>query len=273
MQILQYEFFQNALLGSLLASVLCGIVGTYIVTRRLVFISGGITHASFGGIGIGVLLGLNPIWSAMVFSVLSAFGVQWMSRRADVREDSAIAMFWTLGMSVGIICCFLTPGFMPDLPSFLFGSILTISTADLLLLTSLTLVVALLFLFLLRPIQSVAFDRTFARSQGLPVQAIEYLMMILTAMTIVATLKMVGIVLALSLLTIPQMTANIFTRHYKTMILASIIIGWADCALGLYASYLLNVPSGATIIFVSILLFVAVKALHVASKSLKMNKL
>ena len=206
MDILQYTFFQNALIGALLASILCGFVGTYIVTRRLVFISGGITHASFGGIGIGVFAGINPILSAMVFAILSAFGVQWVSRKKDVRKDSAIAMFWTLGMSVGIICCFLTPGFMPDLPSFLFGSILAIDSTDLWLLAGLTLFVALLFTFLLRPIQTIAFDSTFARSQHLPVTAIEYMMMTLIAMTIVATIKMVGIVLAISLLTIPQMT-------------------------------------------------------------------
>ena len=127
MNILEYTFFQNALAGAFLASILCGFIGTYIVTRRLVFISGGITHASFGGIGIGVFAGINPILSAMIFAILSAFGVQWTSSRKDIRQDSAIAMFWTLGMSVGIICCFLTPGFMPDLPSFLFGSILTIA--------------------------------------------------------------------------------------------------------------------------------------------------
>ena len=150
MDILQYTFFQNALIGALLASILCGFVGTYIVTRRLVFISGGITHASFGGIGIGVFAGINPILSAMVFAILSAFGVQWVSRKKDVRKDSAIAMFWTLGMSVGIICCFLTPGFMPDLPSFLFGSILAIDSTDLWLLAGLTLFVAILFTFLLR---------------------------------------------------------------------------------------------------------------------------
>ena len=201
MDILQYTFFQNALIGALLASILCGFVGTYIVTRRLVFISGGITHASFGGIGIGVFAGINPILSAMVFAILSAFGVQWVSRKKDVRKDSAIAMFWTLGMSVGIICCFLTPGFMPDLPSFLFGSILAIDSTDLWLLAGLTLFVALLFTFLLRPIQTIAFDSTFAKSQHMPVTAIEYMMMTLIAMTIVATIKMVGIVLAISLLT------------------------------------------------------------------------
>lgn len=254
--ILQYQFFQNALLGSFLASILCGFIGTYIVTRRLVFISGGITHASFGGIGIGVYAGINPIISAMAFAVLSAFGVQWISYKRDVRKDSVIAMFWTLGMSIGIICCFLTPGFMPDLPSFLFGSILTIGQTDLLLLGGLAVAVTTLFLILWRPIQSIAFDRTFALSQHLPVSFIEYLMMALIAMSIVATLKMVGIVLAISLLTIPQMTANLFTYNYKHIIALSILFGWLDCLLGLYTSYLLNVPSGATIIFISIIVFI-----------------
>ena len=261
MNILEYTFFQNALAGAFLASILCGFIGTYIVTRRLVFISGGITHASFGGIGLGVMTGVNPILSAMLFAILSAFGVQWVSNHKDIRNDSAIAMFWTLGMSVGIICCFLTPGFMPDLPSFLFGSILTIGTSDLWLLGALTVCVGLLFTMFLRPIQSVAFDRTFALSQHLPVTLIEYIMMALIAMTIVATLKMVGIVLAISLLTIPQMTANLFTYNYKHLILLSIFLGWIDCLIGLYASYLYNVPSGATIIFVSILTFTFCKTI------------
>ena len=259
MSIFEYTFFQNALIGSLLASILCGFIGTYIVTRRLVFISGGITHASFGGIGIGVILGISPIWSAMFFSIMSAFGVQWISRKGGVREDSAIALFWTLGISIGIICCFLSPGFMPDLSSFLFGNILTIESCDLILLGILAAVVTLLFTFFLRPIQSIAFDRTFARSQHLPVTFIEYLMMALIAMTIVSTLRMVGIVLAISLLTIPQMTANLYTYSYKKMILLSIIIGWIDCLMGLGISYQLNVPSGASIIFVSIIMYIMMK--------------
>ena len=259
--ILHYSFFQNALLGALLASVVCGIVGTYIVTRRLVFISGGIAHASFGGIGLGVLMGINPILSAMIFAVLSAFGVEWMSRKGAVREDSAIAMFWTFGMSVGIICCFLSPGFMPDLPSFLFGSILTIGTLDLCLLGVLSVIVILCMVFFYREVLSVAFDRTFAESQGLPVRWIEYGMMALIALTIVSTLRMVGIVLALSLLTIPQMTANLFTLNYKRMMFLSIVIGWADCLFGLAMSYWLNVPSGASIIFFSIIVYAIAKLL------------
>ena len=266
MDILEYSFFQNALLGSLLASVLCGFIGTYIVTRRLVFISGGITHASFGGIGLGVFLGINPILSAMVFSVLSAFGVQWMSRRGDVREDSAIAVFWTFGMSLGIICCFLSPGFMPDLPSFLFGSILTIGQADLWLLAVLLVVVAIVFALLYRTILSVAFDVDFARSQRLPVAFIEYLMMALIALTIVGTLRMVGIVLSISLLTIPQMSANVLTHNFKRMIAWSIALGWVDCLMGLGLSYALNVPSGASIIFVSILAYLVLKIGNIVLK-------
>lgn len=263
MNILHYTFFQNALLGSLLASIVCGFIGTYIVTRRLVFISGGITHASFGGIGLGVFLGFNPIVSAMLFAIFSACGIQWMSNRSDAREDSAIALFWTFGMSVGIICCFLTPGFMPDLPSFLFGNILTISHGDLLLLAVLSLLLLAIFTLLFRPILSVAFDACFARSQKLPVSAIEYMMMILIAMIIVSTLRMVGVVLAISLLTIPQMTANLFTYSYKRIIAYSILVGWVDCLLGLTFGYMLNIPSGAAIIFVSIIIYALLKAIKV----------
>ena len=116
---MHYTFFQHALLGSLFASIACGIIGTYIVTRRLVFISGGITHASFGGIGLGLYAGISPLLSAAIFSVLSSFGVEWLSKRKDMREDSAIAVFWTFGMAVGIIFSFLAPGFTPDLSAFL----------------------------------------------------------------------------------------------------------------------------------------------------------
>ena len=252
MGIFEYAFFQNALLGCLLASVLCGIVGTYIVTRRLVFISGGITHASFGGIGLGVCLGLNPVLSAMVFAVASACGVQWVSTRGSVREDSAIALFWTFGMSVGIICCFLTPGFMPDLPSYLFGSVLTISRSDLLLLSSVTALVVLLFALMWRTLVAVSFDPVFARSRRLPVSLIEYVMMVIIAVTIVSTLRLVGVVLAISLLTVPQMSANLFTFDYRRMMLLSILFGVVYSILGLTIAYWINVPSGASIIFVSI---------------------
>ena len=259
LELFQYTFFQHALWGSLFASIACGIIGTYIVTRRLVFISGGITHASFGGIGIGLYTGLSPLLSAAIFSVLSAFGVEWLSKRNDMREDSAIAVFWTFGMAVGIIFSFLAPGFTPELSSFLFGNILTITTTDIIMLALLSLTLCIFFGLFLRPIVSIAFDREFARSQGLPVRLFEYTLMMFVALTIVACLRMVGIVLAISLLTLPQMTANLFTHSFKRIILLSIGIGSLSCVGGLLISYQLQVPSGASIIFISIIFYVLAK--------------
>ena len=259
MDLLQYTFFQHALLGSLFASIACGIIGTYIVTRRLVFISGGITHASFGGIGIGLYTGIPPVLAAAIFSVLSAFGVEWLSKRSDMREDSAIAVFWTFGMAIGIIFSFLAPGFTPDLSSFLFGNILTITQGDILLLGILSSVLTLFFALFLRPIVAIAFDPEFARSQRMPVTCFEYILMMFIALTIVSCLRMVGIVLAISLLTLPQMTANLFTYRFKHIIWLSIGIGYIRCLGGLILSYHYQIPSGASIIFVSILFYALAK--------------
>ncbi|MGI6794379.1 metal ABC transporter permease [Bacteroides sp. KG68] len=259
MELLQYTFFQHALIGSLLASIACGLIGTYIVTRRLVFISGGLTHASFGGIGLGLYTGISPILSAALFAVLSAFGVEWLSKRQDMREDSAIAVFWTLGMALGIMFTFLSPGFAPDLSAYLFGNILTITSGDIVLLGGLAIVLALFFTLYIRPIIYVAFDREFARSQGIPVQTLEYLLMMFIALTIVACLRMVGIVLVISLLTIPQMTANLFSHRFHRIIWLSIGIGYISCLGGLMISFHLNVPSGASIIFFSIIIYAICK--------------
>ena len=259
LELLQYTFFQHALLGSLFASIACGIIGTYIVTRRLVFISGGITHASFGGIGIGLYTGVSPILSAAIFSVLSAFGVEWLSKRKDMREDSAIAVFWTFGMAIGIIFSFLSPGFAPDLSAFLFGNILTITRADIVVLAVLSLLLIAFFSIFLSPIIYIAFDREFARSQRIPVVLFEYILMMFIALTIVACLRMIGIVLAMSLLTIPQLTANLFTVSFKRIILLSILFAYIGCVGGLLLSYQLQIPSGAAIIFFSILTYALCK--------------
>lgn len=259
MDLLQYTFIQHALIGSLLASIACGLVGTYIVTRRLVFISGGLTHASFGGIGLGLYTGVPPILAAAVFAVLSAFGVEWLSKRKEMREDSAIAVFWALGMAVGVMFTFLSPGFTPDLSAYLFGNILTITRGDLLLLGCVAGVLAVFFTLFRHPIVYVAFDREFARSQGLRVQLLEYVLMMFIALTIVACLRMVGIVLVISLLTIPQMTANLFSQRFAGIIWLSIGIGYLSCLGGLYLSFRENIPSGASIIFFSIVIYAVCK--------------
>ena len=179
--IFSYTFFQNAVIGIMLVSIASAIIGTYVVCRRMVFVTGGITHASFGGLGLGFYAGLSPALTAGIFAIASALGVEWLSTRQHVREDSAIGVVWALGMALGTIFIFLTPGYVPELSSFLFGNVLTIGTADLIAfgvyLAVLLAVMALLF----PAIRSCAFDPNFARTQGLPVYAINLMMTVLTS--------------------------------------------------------------------------------------------
>lgn len=259
--LLSYTFFQNALLGSLFACIACGMIGTYVVVRRLVFISGGITHASLGGIGMGFFFGWNPILSAMIFSILSAFGIEWLSSRQEVREDSAIGTFWSLGMAVGIIFIYLKPGFAPNLNDYLFGNILTITKTDITWLAILSVVLFIVFALFRREILYTAFDSDFAKTRNLPVNLIKYIMMAFMAITIVLSIRLVGIVLLLSILTVPQMTANLFTSNFTKMIWLSVLIGFIGCILGLFLSAVLDVPSGVFIIFTQIVIFLILRVL------------
>lgn len=262
MELLQYTFFRHALLGALFISLCCGIIGTYVVTRRRVFIAGGITHASLGGLGLGVFLGINPTVTAVLFAALTAVAVQWMSHRRNIREDSAIAVCWSLGMALGIIFIFLTPGYTPNLTEYLFGNILTISSGDLWLTGSFTMLLVLFTLCCQRAILYVAFDAEFAKLQGFRVAWIEYGMTLLTAITIVLSIRMIGIVLLLSVLTLPQMMANLYFHEYRRMM-------WMACALclvgsvgGLCLSVALNVPAGACIVTLMVSAYLLMRLLR-----------
>jgi len=259
LHLFEYQFFINAVLAAFLASIACGIAGTYIVARRIVFISGGITHASFGGIGIGYYFGFNPIVGAMIFSVLSALGIEYMSKKTNVREDSVIAILWSFGMAVGIIFIFLTPGYSANLMSFLFGNILTVNSLNLHLLLALTILIIIIFVLMYKTILFVAFDEQYARAAKLPVELVNYMMITIVALTIVLNIRVVGIILVISLLTIPQTIANIFTKKFEKMIWLSVVIGFIGSMSGLLLSYYLNIPSGAAIIFFLVILFVISK--------------
>lgn len=260
-QLFSYGFFQKALLATVFASISCGIIGTYIVSRRIVFISGGITHASFGGIGLAFLIGVNPLWGAAVFAVFSALGIQFFSEKGGIREDSSIAIWWSLGMALGVVFVFLTPGYTPNLMSYLFGNILTVSSQELWAMLALNIILVSFFVLWYRNILYMAFDEEFARASGLPVALFNYLVMILIALTAVLNIRIVGIILILSLLTIPQATANLFTRDFKKMILISSLVAFVGGIAGIMISYFLNIPSGATIIFILVLLFAFFKVI------------
>ncbi|MCA1745165.1 MAG: metal ABC transporter permease [Bacteroidales bacterium] len=265
----QYTFFQNALYASLLISILSAIIGTYIVARKNVFISGGITHASFGGIGIAYYLGLNPFLGAAVFAILTGTGIEWIANKGKMREDSAIAILWSLGMALGIIFVFLTPGYAPNLMSFLFGSILSVGIADVYMMLALTLLTGLFFLIFYRPILYSSFDAEFSKINGMKVAFFRYTMAILVALAIVVSIRAMGIILVLSLFTIPQTTAMLYTHQFRKIVGLAILFGLVGSLVGLFAAYAMNIPSGATIIFSLTLQYLILKAIHLIQLRIK----
>lgn len=258
-EIFQYKFLAHAALACLLCGIACGIIGTYVVCRRLVFLSGGITHASFGGIGMAYYFGANPLLGALIFSILSAWGIETFTSRKQIREDSAIGLIWSLGMAIGIIFIYLTPGYAPNLMSFLFGNILSVTSTDIVWMAIVDAVILLIFATMYRPILYVAFDREYARSQNFPTRIISYLMATLVAITIVISIRVVGIVLLISLLTIPAVIGNLISKSFNRILIYGSVIAALSAFAGLYISYKTNIPSGASTIFVLTLTLIAVK--------------
>ena len=252
MDILNYTFFQHALLGVMFVSLASAIIGTYVVSRRMVFITGGITHACFGGLGLGFYLGANPIAIAGAFAVASAVGVEWMANRYKVREDSAIGVVWALGMALGTIFIFLSPGYVPELTSFLFGNVLTITTTDIVMFAIFLAILLLFFTAFYHPIVSCAFDRDFATTRALPANAINMAMTVMIAVCIVLTIRLIGIMLLMSLLTMPQMIAELFTIRLRPMMAISAAVSRTCSVLGLFCSYWIAVPASATIVLLLI---------------------
>ncbi len=272
LDLLQYRFFTNALLASVFTSINCGIIGTYIVSRRLVFISGGITHASFGGIGIGYFFGFNPLVSATVFAVFSALGIEFISKKADVREDSLIGIFWSFGMALGVIFIFIAPGYAPNLMGYLFGSLLTVSPGDIMMMMAVTVLVSGFFLLFYKVILFISFDQEYARTHKAPVQFINYLLISLVAATIVLSIKVAGIILVISLLTIPQTIANLFTKKFGNMMAISVLIAFLGTFAGLLISYNYNIPSGASVIMSLIFAFIIAKLLSILATGIRVRK-
>ncbi len=268
----EYRFFQNALIASVLISILAAMIGTYIVSRKIVFISGGITHASFGGIGIAYFMGINPFLGAAIFAILTGTSIEWISNKAKVREDSAIAILWSLGMALGIIFVFLTPGYTPNLMSFLFGSILSVGQSDIIIMVALTTITALFFILYYRPIIYSAFDPEFSKINGLPVAFFRYAMSVLIALAIVISIRAMGIILVLSIFTIPQSTAMLFTHNFKKIILLSVLWGLTGSLSGLFAAYAINIPSGAAIIFMLTIQYAVIKGVMLLKMAIKTGK-
>ncbi|HOE35830.1 MAG: metal ABC transporter permease [Chloroflexi bacterium] len=250
-EVLSYEFMRNALLDGVIVSAACGVVGTLVVLNRIVFISGGIAHAAYGGVGIAYFLGLNPVWGAVGFSLLSSLAMGYVHRKEKARADTIIGVMWALGMALGIIFVSLSPGYKADLMSYLFGSILAVSTGDLWLMAVIALVVLAFVLVFYRLLLAISFDETFSTVRNVPVGLLSMAMIVLIGLTVVISMRVVGLILVIALLTIPPAIANLYVREMRGIMVLSTGLSLLFMIAGLLVSYALNLPSGAVIILLA----------------------
>lgn len=249
--ILAYEFFRNAVLAALIASIVCGIIGPYIVVKRMVSLSGGLAHAAFGGIGLGYFLGVDPVAAAVAFTAGIAFLIGLIREKLGQYMETLIGAVWAAGMALGILFIALTPGYAPDLFGLLFGNILLIPTSDLVIMALLALVICLVVTIWFNPLMAVTFDEEYARVMNLPVTMLLIVLLLLVALTVVVLIRVVGIILVIALLTLPAAMAREYSRSIRTMMVLSMGIAILCSLGGLFLSYAFDVPSGATIILLA----------------------
>ncbi len=247
----QFEFMRNALMAGLLASVACGLVGVYVVVKKIVSMSGSIAHSSFGGIGLGYLLKFSPVLGAMLFALLSALTMGVVTKKTKLPEDTATGIIWALGMALGVIFIGLSAGYAPDLMSYLFGNILTVPSSDLLLMLGLDAVIITLIIIFYKDFLLLCFDEEYATVAGMPVNQLYLLLLCMVALTVVVLIRVVGMILVIAMLTFPAALARRFTNDLKKMMLLSVLFGMVFTFGGLWLSFVLNLASGATIILFS----------------------
>lgn len=251
LEIFQYGFMRNALAAGLLVSIACGIIGTYVVINRIVFLSGGIAHAAYGGIGLGYLLGINPVIGAILFSILASLGMGSVHRKTGERSDTIIGVMWAVGMALGIIFLDLSPGYKADLMSYLFGSILAVPNSDLLIMLVLNLIILTLVSLYFKELQAISFDDTYAFVVNIPVDRLYMMLVCMIGLTVVMTMRIVGLIMVIALLTMPPAIAGLFVKDMKHMMIISVLLSVTFTIIGLLLSYYLNLTSGASIILVA----------------------
>ncbi len=248
---LQLDFMRHALLAGVLVSIACGIVGSFVVVNRIVFISGGIAHTAYGGVGLGYYFGFNPVIGAIAFALLAAVGMATVERSTKERADTIIGVMWAVGMAIGIILIDLTPGYKADLMSYLFGSILAVPQEDLQIMLILDLIIGAIVFLLYKELLAISFDPVFSTTRRVPVKGLYLILVAAIALTVVMVMRVVGLILVIALLTIPAAIAGKFVKDLKQMMVLASILGIIFTNIGLWLSYFLNLTSGATIILVS----------------------
>ena len=266
LEIFNYAFMRNALIVGILSSICCGIIGTYIVNKKMVFISSSISHASYGGIGIGVYLiyffklPLNdPLIFGLIFSILSGVLILILKDFFGVNGDLGIGIMMSFGMAIGIIFSFMTPGYQADMSTYLFGNILLSNSMNIISLLILDIITIIFFVIFYKAIVYSSFDENFYKLYGVPVKFVNYFMIIIISSAIIINIKTIGIILIISILTIPQATAVIIARKYSVIIYLSILFSFLGILFGLLFSYIFNIPSGPAIIVALIVIMLIVK--------------
>lgn len=244
-------FLQRAIVMGLLASLACGIIGSYVVVKRIVFISGGISHAVLGGMGLAYYLGYHPLIGAILFALASALAIGWIGMKTRQREDTIIGALWAIGMAIGLIFISQTPGYNTDLMTYLFGNILLVSSQDLIVAAILDGVILLFVVLFYKQFLAVCFDEEYARLQGVHVEAVYLLLLCLIALTVVIMIQVVGVILVIALLTLPAGIAGHYSRSLLGMMLVSTVLGAFFTTTGMYLSYAPDLPAGATIILLA----------------------
>ncbi len=268
----EYHFLQNAFISSILASIVCGIMGVMIVEKKLIMMSGGIAHTSYGGVGLGYLLGFEPIIGAFLFALLAALGTGYIKRRGGARSDVIIGLLWPFGMALGIFFIAIMPGYPPDLSSYLFGSILTVTKSDLILIGVLTFIVAIVIVVYFNDWKAYLFDEEFAAIIKIKTRLLENILLILIAMTVIVLIRVVGIILVLALLTAPAACAGMLTSDLKKLMLYSVLLGCLFCFAGLWLSYEFDVASGAAIVILSVISYLIFYTAHYVSGKAKRKR-
>ncbi len=247
-EVLQFEFMQNALLAGLLASVICGVIGTLVVVNRMAFLAGGIAHSAYGGIGLAAFFGLPYMLGAASFATGSGLLMAWISLKARQRADTIIGVMWALGMATGIIMLDLTPGYNVDLMSYLFGSILTVPRSDIVVMAILATCISFIVFFFYRDFLAMSYDEEFAQVRGVPVRLFYFLLIGMISLAVVMIVQVVGLILVIALLTIPPYISEKYTNSLARMIFMSTLLGAVFITAGLFVSCSYDLTSGATII-------------------------
>jgi zinc transport system permease protein len=251
----QSEFMRNALFAGLLAGVACGIIGTLVVVNRIVFISGGIAHAAYGGIGLAIFFGISPLGGAVGFALVTAMIMSAVTLNNKQRADTVVGVLWAVGMALGIIMIDLTPGYKTDLMSYLFGSILAVPRVDILMMALVDAGVLIIVGTLYNSFLAMSFDEEFAAAMGVRVDSLYYVLLGMIALSVIMLIRIVGLVLVIALLTIPPFIAERFCHSLKSVMATSVLLNFLFTFIGLWFSYTFNLTSGATIIMVAAAFF------------------